>query len=69
MKNRLSLLELHNAEMKKSMLGKVKGGIDVRCLCSFNNPLLGTRESGGSQVLCFCDTSSPATTVQTKNVG
>ncbi len=68
MKNRLSLLDLHKAEMKKTMLGKVKGGIDIRCICSFNNPLLTTRESGGSAILCFCDLNiSPSSTVQTKS--
>lgn len=67
MKTRLSLLDLHKAEMKKNMLGKVKGGIDIRCICSFNNPLVGTRESGGSTVLCYCDSSiSPSSTVQNK---
>jgi hypothetical protein len=67
MKNRLSLLDLHKAEMKKSMLGKVKGGIDIRCICSFNNPLVSTRESGGAATLCYCDLSiSPSSTVQTK---
>jgi hypothetical protein len=67
MKKRLSLLELHSTEMKKNMLGKVKGGVDVRCICSLNNPLVATRESGGSAVLCFCNsTISTSASVQEK---
>ena len=69
MKKRLSLLDLHSAEMKKNMLGKVKGGIDVRCICSYTNPLVSTREAGGSSALCFCDSTSVSTTVQNKPIG
>lgn len=57
---RLSLLDLHKTELKKSMFGKIKGGGDIRCICSFNNPLVSTRESGGSATLCFCiETDAP----------
>ena len=66
MKNRLSLLDLHAAGMKKNMLGKVKGGADIRCICSFTNPLVTTREVGGSVPLCFCNETSVSTTVQNK---
>jgi hypothetical protein len=52
---RLSLLELHKAEIKRNVLGKIKGGIEVKCVCSINNPVVGTRESGGPSVLCLCD--------------
>jgi hypothetical protein len=51
---RLSLIELHLAGLKRSMMGKIKGGADYKCRCSFNNPLISTRESGGSGTLCFC---------------
>jgi|OpeIllAssembly_1097287.scaffolds.fasta_scaffold1629032_1 hypothetical protein len=69
MKKRLSLLDLHSAELKKNMLGKVKGGIDIRCLCSYNNPLVSTREGGGTSALCFCESSSISTSVQNKPIG
>jgi hypothetical protein len=65
---RLSLLELHNAEIKRSMLGKIKGGIEVKCLCSMMNPVLSTRESGSGIKLCMCDTTATATTVQNRVV-
>ncbi len=52
---RLSLLELHKAEMNRSMLNKIKGGIEVKCVCSVNNPVVSTRESGGPAWLCLCD--------------
>jgi hypothetical protein len=68
MKKRLSLLDLHTAGMKKNMLGKVKGGVDIRCICSLQNPLVTTRESGGSAVLCFCNENAVSTTVQNKTI-
>lgn len=58
MKNRLSLLDLHKAEIKKNMLEKIKGGADIKCLCTFINPLVSTRDSGGSATLCLCNTST-----------
>lgn len=63
---RLSLLELHNAEIKKSMLGKIKGGIEVKCVCSLNNPVISTRESGTGIKLCVCDTQATGSTVQNR---
>ncbi len=57
---RLSLLDLHKSALKRNMMGKIKGGIDFKCICSFNNPLVSTRESGGSSTLCFCiETDAP----------
>lgn len=66
MKNRLSLLELHNAEIKTNMMSKVKGGVDIKCLCTTNNPLISTRETGGSAVLCFCNSAAISKSVQDK---
>ena len=64
---RLSLLELHKAEINRNMLGKIKGGIEVRCVCSVNNPVVSTRESGGPATLCLCDgTYTVATSTQTR---
>lgn len=68
MKKRLSLLDLHSAGMKKNMLGKVKGGADIRCICSFINPLVTTRESGGSATLCYCNEITVSNTVQNKAI-
>jgi len=68
MKNRLSLLELHNAEIKTNMMSKVKGGVDIKCLCTTLNPLISTRETGGSAVLCFCNTSALSTSVKDKPI-
>jgi hypothetical protein len=52
--NRLSLLDLHQSALNRTYMNKIKGGADIRCICSFNNPLVTTRESGGSNELCFC---------------
>jgi hypothetical protein len=57
---RLSLIELHKNTLNKNIMGKVKGGVDVKCICTYNNPLVSTRESGGSSTLCFCiETDGP----------
>ena len=56
---RLSLLDLNPTEIKKGMLGKIKGGTDVKCLCSLQSPAFTTKEQGG-QNLCAC-TDTPVT--------
>lgn len=66
---RLSLLDLHKAELKKNMLSKIKGGIEVRCLCSVNNPVITTRESGGSiSSMCACSDSAAMSGVQDRPI-
>ena len=57
---RLNLIELHLNRMNKYIMGKVKGGRDIKCICSYTNPLVSTREAGGSGSLCFClETEGP----------
>ena len=51
---RLTLIELHKSGLKRSMMKQIKGGEDIRCLCTFTNPLVSTRESGGTVPLCVC---------------
>ena len=65
---KLSLLELHNSRIKRSMLGKIKGGIEVKCICSLVNPGISTRESGSGIKLCMCDTTATASTVQNRAI-
>ncbi len=64
----LSLVNLYKAEIKKNMLAQIKGGADVRCICSANNPMVSTRQSGGpAGDLCVCgDSSTSSASVQTK---
>ena len=67
MKKRLNLLDLHKTEIKKHLMGNVKGGGDIRCLCTFTNPLVSTRETGGTVALCICsNTLGNSVTIQTK---
>ena len=55
---KLSLVNLYKAEIKKNMLAQIKGGTDVKCLCSTSNPLQSTKQSGGpSDDLCACGTT------------
>ncbi len=52
---RLSLIDLHKAELNRTQLGKIKGGIEIKCVCSVNNPVVTTRDSGTPASLCLCD--------------
>jgi hypothetical protein len=53
---RLSLVNLYKAEIKKSMLAQIKGGDEVKCTCSVNNPVVTTRQSGGPEgEFCTCN--------------
>ena len=54
----LSIINLHKAELRKSQLASIKGGIEVRCFCTVSNPLVTTRESGGSSHVCICEGST-----------
>jgi hypothetical protein len=58
---KLNLINLHKVEIKKNMLAQIKGGIDVKCYCAMNNPLLTVKQSGGTiETLCACSESSTA---------
>lgn len=61
---RLSLVELHRSGLKKNLMGKIKGGADIKCLCSYNNPLVSTRETGGGATLCICQDNPVSNGVQ-----
>ena len=63
---RLSLLDLHHTEISKGMLGKIKGGTDIKCVCSLNNPHFTTKETGGSQPLCACSDTPVSQGVQSR---
>lgn len=61
----LSLVNLYKAEIKKNMLAQIKGGTDIKCICSVNNPMVTTRNSGGpTGNLCVCgDTTTASASV------
>jgi hypothetical protein len=65
---KLSLINLHKVEIKKNMLAQIKGGIDVKCYCSLNNPLLTVKQTGGPVgELCVCtEGTTTGASVQTK---
>jgi hypothetical protein len=65
---KLSLINLHKVEIKKNMLAQIKGGIDVKCVCALNNPLLTLKQSGGPiSDVCVCsDGTVTSGSVQTK---
>lgn len=63
---RLSLVNLYKAEIKKNMLAQIKGGGDVKCFCSVNNPYVTLKKQGGPiGDLCVCsDPNTPSSNVQ-----
>ncbi len=63
---KLSLVTLYKAEIRKNMLAQIKGGIDVKCFCSVDNPHQSTKRSGGPiGDLCVCGESpTTSSTVQ-----
>jgi hypothetical protein len=65
---KLSLINLHKVEIKKNMLAQIKGGVDVKCYCALNNPLLTTKQTGGPVgELCVCtESANTGSSVQTK---
>jgi hypothetical protein len=61
----LSLVNLYKAEVKKNMLAQIKGGGDIKCLCTLNNPHVTTKNSGGPVTdLCLCQGDTSMASVQ-----
>ncbi len=65
---KLSLVTLYKAEIKKNMLSQIKGGIDVKCFCSVDNPHQSMKKAGGPiGDLCICSGgTTTSATVQDK---
>jgi len=57
----LNIINLHKAEIKKNQLAKIKGGIEVKCFCSVNNPFVVTKQQGGTSKLCNCEATTTTT--------
>lgn len=51
----LSLVNLYKSEIKKNMLAQIKGGGDIKCLCTINTPFVTVRNNAGpAGTLCAC---------------
>ena len=51
----LNLLNLYNAEIKKSMLSKIRGGADIKCTCGSNAPSVSIyAQAPGGDTICLC---------------
>jgi hypothetical protein len=51
----LNLINLYNAEIKKSMLSNVRGGGDVKCNCGQGSPAVAVyAQAPGGDILCLC---------------
>jgi len=53
----LSIVNLHKAEIKKNQLAKIKGGIEIKCVCTTANPFVSTKKMSGTTHLCACDST------------
>jgi hypothetical protein len=62
----LNLINLYNAEIRKSSLSNVRGGSDIKCNCGQGSPAVAvSAQAPGGDLLCVCpDTVSY---VSTKN--
>ena len=57
----LSLVNLYKAEIKKTMMSQIKGGVDFKCTCDTFNPYNNIRKAGGPiGDLCYCSQGSTA---------
>jgi len=60
---RLSLVNLYKAEIKKNMLAQIKGGSEVKCICTSHNPAVTTNQTGGSVgEFCSCNNNTISST-------
>jgi hypothetical protein len=51
----LNLINLYNAEIKKSLLSNVRGGADVKCNCGNNAPSVAVySQVRGGDTVCLC---------------
>jgi hypothetical protein len=55
---RLSLIDLHNAEIRKNQMAKIKGGSEIRCQCSLQYPYFSLKQTAPGGNLCLCSTST-----------
>jgi hypothetical protein len=62
----LNLINLYNAEIKKSSLSNVRGGTDVKCNCGHGDPAVSVyAQAPAGDILCVCPDS--VSYVSTKN--
>jgi len=55
---RLSLIDLHHAEIRTNQMAKIKGGTEIKCFCTIQNPYVSLRQSVPGGNLCLCSTST-----------
>lgn len=64
---KLSLVNLYKAEIKKSMLIQIKGGGEVKCICSTGNPSVTARDTSSTvNESCQCRITVPSSSIQNK---
>jgi len=64
---RLSLIDLHKIELKKSMMATIRGGDEIKCMCSDTVPNLILKMGGPSGDFCLCSSlDSESTSTQHK---
>ncbi len=49
-----NLINLYNAEIKKSNLSNVRGGADIKCICSTTAPAVTVYQQSPAGDICLC---------------
>jgi hypothetical protein len=64
---KLSLINLYKAEIKKSMLIQIKGGGEIKCICSAGNPNVTVNDTGSTvNESCQCRITIPSSSIQNR---
>ncbi|MEI6884928.1 MAG: hypothetical protein WCO02_10600 [Bacteroidota bacterium] len=63
----LNLINLYNAEINKSRLSNVRGGTDLKCICSTTAPAVTVYSQGPSNEVCACPDGPNYNSAKNKN--
>jgi len=61
-----NLINLYNAEIKKSNLLNVRGGIDVKCICGSGSPSVTVFQQSPAGDICICPDSASYNSTKNK---
>lgn len=49
-----NLINLYNAEIRKSNLSNIRGGADIKCVCSTGSPAVTVNQQAPGGNVCVC---------------
>jgi hypothetical protein len=62
-----NLINLYNAEIKKSNLSNIRGGTDVKCFCGNGAPAVAVFQQGPTSDICICPDSTSYNSTKNKS--